>query len=62
MIFNVKIYKDYDFFQKFIDKGNAFGTMILEESPADKWTFKKRQGRYGDTTFKDYGNMVLEIF
>lgn len=27
---------------KFIDKRIAFGTIILKESPADKWTFKKR--------------------
>ena len=29
-------------FIKIIDKRNAFATMILKESPADKWTFKKR--------------------
>lgn len=40
----------------------AFGTIILKESPADKWTFKKRYSCYGDTTVKDYGNMVFEIF
>ena len=40
----------------------TFGSIILKEGPADKWTFKKRYGRYGDNTFKDYGNIVLEIF
>jgi len=35
-------YKKSMNFEKFIDKRIAFGTLILKESPADKWTFKKR--------------------
>ena len=31
-----------NFGYKIIDKRNAFVTIILKESPADKWTFKKR--------------------
>ena len=40
----------------------VFDIILLQESPADKWTFKKHQGYYGDTTFRDYGDIVLEIF
>lgn len=35
-------YKKIMNFKKFIDKRMAFGSIILKEGPADKWTFKKR--------------------
>jgi len=42
IIFYGGIYKKIMNILKFIDKRIAFGTIILKESPADKWTFKKR--------------------
>ena len=33
---------DYKIFIKIVDKRNVFDLIISKESPADKWTFKKR--------------------
>ena len=42
IIFCARIYEKIMIFYIFIDKNIAFGTIILKESPAGKWTFKKR--------------------
>lgn len=44
-----------------IDYLNRYGKILLKESPADKWTFKKRWCRRGGITLQGYGDIVLQF-